>query len=179
MRAIRNALLAITLVVALSSCAMADAPVATEQAEPEAIEPSPSASPEPSNSPEPEPEVVPEPCSELVSNGMQQTINSQTKAFSEEEFELAYSFASPNFQNNVNLRSFVAIIAGSYGPLISSSSLSFSDCLMDPEESFGIIDVSFLQSGENVYALRYLMVDTADGWRVEGASNLEVIGKGA
>ena len=177
MRAIRNALLAITLVVALSSCAMADAPVATEQVEPEAIEPSPSASPEPSNSPEPE--VVPEPCSELVSNGMQQTINSQTKAFSEEEFELAYSFASPNFQNNVNLRSFVAIIAGSYGPLISSSSLSFSDCLMDPEESFGIIDVSFLQSGENVYALRYLMVDTADGWRVEGASNLEVIGKGA
>ena len=177
MRAIRNALLAITLVVALSSCAMADAPVATEQAEPESIEPSPSASPEPSNSPEPE--VVPEPCSELVSNGMQQTINSQTKAFSEEEFELAYSFASPNFQNNVNLRSFVAIIAGSYGPLISSSSLSFSDCLMDPEESFGIIDVSFLQSGENVYALRYLMVDTADGWRVEGASNLEVIGKGA
>ena len=177
MRAIRTALLAITLVVALSSCAMADAPVATEQAEPEAIEPSPSASPEPSKSPEPE--VVPEPCSELVSNGMQQTINSQTKAFSEEEFELAYSYASPNFQNNVNLRSFVAIIAGSYGPLISSSSLSFSDCLMDPEESFGIIDVSFLQSGENVYALRYLMVDTADGWRVEGASNLEVIGKGA
>lgn len=156
---------------------MADAPVATQQAEPEAIETSPSASPKPTNSPEPE--VVPEPCSEPVSNGMQQTINSQTKAFSEEEFELAYSFASPNFQNNVNLRSFVAIIAGSYGPLISSSSLSFGDCLMAPDESFAIIDVSFLQSGENVYALRYLMVETADGWRVEGASNLEVIGKGA
>jgi hypothetical protein len=110
---------------------------------------------------------------------MSETISSQTRAFSEDDFELAYSYASPNFKSGVNLRSFVAIIAGSYGPLISSSSLSFGECLMDPEQSFGLIEVNFVQSGENVYALRYVMVDTPDGWRVEGASNLAVVGKGA
>ena len=41
-----------------------------------------------------------------------------------------------------------------------------------------MIDVSFLQGGDFVYALRYLMVETSDGWRVDGASDLEVVGEG-
>jgi hypothetical protein len=41
-----------------------------------------------------------------------------------------------------------------------------------------MIDVRFLQSGNDVYGLRYLMIETNDGWRVQGASNLELVGEG-
>lgn len=181
MRAIGRTALATIMLFALVGCAAASSETMSTPVEPETTQSSPSQSPSarPTESESTQPQVVPEPCSSEVELGMQETINSQTEAFSKDEFELAYSFASPSFQASVNLRSFVGIIAGSYGPLIASSALSFSDCLMEPEESFGIIDVSFVQSGENVYALRYLMVSTAEGWRVEGASNLEVVGKGA
>ena len=181
MRAIGRTALATIMLSALVGCAAASSETLTTPVEPETTESSPSQNPSPgaTEPPAQQPASAPEPCSQEVQQGMQETINSQTEAFSNDEFELAYSFASPSFQASVNLRSFVGIIAGSYGPLLASSALSFSDCLMDPDEAFGIIDVSFVQSGENVYALRYLMVSTAEGWRVEGASNLEVVGKGA
>lgn len=181
MRAIGHIAVVITALLALGGCAASTSETISTPVEPQTTESSPSPSPSvsPTESESTQSRVVPEPCSLEVELAMQETINAQTKAFSEEEFEIAYSFASPSFQAAVTLRSFVGIIAGSYGPLISSSALSFSDCLMDPEGTFGIIDVSFVQSGENVYALRYLMVSTTEGWRVEGASNLEVVGKGA
>lgn len=173
------------LIALLSGCAQVDdASSSGASAEPE-ITASETQSPSPTptqteNQPEPEQEAAqPEVCSIEIQSKMEKTINSQTQAFAEDEFDLAYSLASPSFRTAVTLQSFVAIIAGSYGPLIESSSLGFSECLMAEDESFGVIDVSFVQGGEDVYALRYLMVSTPEGWRVEGASNLEVIGKGA
>lgn len=170
---------ALVLVALLAGCAGSPEPqVAESSSEPE---PTQSASTTPTD-PEPleEPEAQePIACSEVAQGGIESAINSQTQAFSNEDFELAYTFASPSFRANVTLNSFVGIIAGSYGPLISSSTLSFRDCYTNPDESLGVIDVRFVQGGEDVYGLRYLMVDTPDGWRVEGASNLEVVGKGA
>jgi hypothetical protein len=91
---------------------------------------------------------------------------------------LAYSFASPSFRSNGSLDGFVAIIAGSYGPLIESSQLRFSSCLINASNGLGLIEVSFLEAGNSVYGLRYLMIETPDGWKVEGASNLQVVGEG-
>lgn len=171
------------LIALLSGCAQVDdAASSGASAEPEITE-SETQAPTPTETesqPETEQEAAqPEVCSIEIQSKMEKTINSQTQAFAEDEFDLAYSLASPSFRTAVTLQSFVAIIAGSYGPLIESSSLGFSECLMAEDESFGVIDVSFVQGGEDVYALRYLMVSTPEGWRVEGASNLEVIGKGA
>ena len=172
----------------LSGCAQVDVAASpTTSAEPEITQSenteSETEAPAPTqteNQPEPNQQASqPEVCSTEIQGRMEETISSQAKAFSEDEFELAYSLASPSFREAVTLQSFVAIIAGSYGPLIESSSLGFSECLIGEDESFGIIDVSFAQGGEDVYALSYVMVSTQDGWRVEGASNLEVIGKGA
>ena len=101
-----------------------------------------------------------------------------TSAFATEDFELAYSFASPSFRSNVTLEGFVEIIAGSYGPLIESSELIFNDCLVDSDSGLALIDVRFLQAGNDVYGLRYLMMETMEGWRVQSASNLEVVGEG-
>jgi hypothetical protein len=176
---VTRSLSAVALVALLVGCAADAEPIATQSS----VDPEPtqSASPapaesEPSEAPETQAPIV---CSQSVQGGIESTINSQTQAFSSEDFELAYTFASPSFRANVTLNSFVGIIAGSYGPLISSSTLSFRDCYTNPDESLGVIDVSFVQGGEDVYGLRYLMVETPDGWRVEGASNLEVVGKGA
>ena len=169
----------LALIALLAGCAGSSEPQASETSiEPEQTQ---SASPTPTDTePSEEPEAQePIACSEIAQVGIESTINSQTQAFSNEDFELAYTFASPSFRANVTLNSFVGIIAGSYGPLISSSTLSFRDCYTNPDESLGVIDVRFVQGGEDVYGLRYLMVETPDGWRVEGASNLEVVGKGA
>lgn len=169
----------LALLALLVGCASPQEPVALEASvEPEQTQ---SASPTPTDSEPSEESEAQEPlaCSETTQGRIESTINSQTQAFSSEDFELAYTFASPGFRANVPLRSFVGIIAGSYGPLIASSTLSFRDCYTNPDASLGVIDVSFVQGGEDVYGLRYLMVETPDGWRVEGASNLEVVGKGA
>lgn len=134
--------------------------------------------PAPTQSEEPEAELQLVSCEEGTQEAIEQTISSQTSAFADDNFELAYSFASPTFRSTVSLEGFVLIIASSYGPLIESSKLRFSDCIIDPDSGFALIDVSFLQSGEFVYALRYLMNETRDGWKVEGASNLAVVGEG-
>ena len=117
-------------------------------------------------------------CDQKTQIAIEEVINSQTKAFAESNYELAYSYASESFRSGVSLEGFVAIISSSYGPLIESSKLRFSGCLVNPNTGFGLIDVSFLQAGDFVYALRYLVTDTQEGWRVQGASNLEVVGEG-
>lgn len=132
----------------------------------------------PEQSDSPQSNATPVACEQDTQEAIELTVNSQTQAFAQNNYELAYSFASPSFRSSVSLQGFVAIIAGSYGPLIESSKLRFSDCLANPDGGFALIDVSFLQAGDFVYALRYLMVETSAGWRVDGASDLEVVGEG-
>ena len=166
--------LSLTIIVFLAflvGCAQPGTPGTPESGESQA-------EPLPSKSEEGEAQNEPIACQEQAQKAIEETVNSQTKAFSDSDYELAYSFASPAFRSSVTLEGFVAIIAGSYGPLIDSSELRFSDCLINSATGRALIDVSFLQSGDFVYALRYLMIDTPDGWRVEGASNLEVVGEG-
>jgi hypothetical protein len=131
----------------------------------------------PSKQSDPNSEISP--CNESLEARFRLTIESQTDAFGDGDFELAYSFASEEFRSNVSLQSFVGIIAGSYGPLIESSNLGFSNCRADLDAGLGVIDVQFVQSGNDVYALRYLLEEDPEGWRIGGATNLEVLGEGA
>ena len=166
-------LLGLFLILTASGCAQ---PVVQESAPSE----TPTAQTQaPTEGPTESPEPMPQPCSESTQNQMEQTINSQLAAFGDQDFELAYSFASPNFQAAVGVGEFVFIIESSYGPLIGTSSLSFSDCLSDSAEQLGLIEARFLQESNDVLALRYLMVNTDQGWKVEGATRLANIGEGA
>ena len=125
---------------------------------------------------EPEIEVVE--CSQVIQGGIESSINAQTASFAVDDFKLAYSYASESFRSSVSLERFIDIIQGSYGPLISSSSLSFDNCLYYPEASLATIDVRFTEAGTEVYALRYVMVESDLGWRVDGAGGLASIGSG-
>ena len=124
----------------------------------------------------PEIEVVE--CSQVIQSGIEKSINAQTASFAVGDFELAYSYASPSFQASVSLERFIGIIQGSYGPLISSSKLGFDNCLFYPNAELATIDVRFTEAGAEVYALRYVTVETELGWRVDGASALASIGSG-
>jgi hypothetical protein len=181
MLALRIPVLALVALVLISGCAQMESADQEPSSSPSELQETQTQAPEPapSTTAPTEDAFAPETCTQEVQLEIERTISAQTQAFAENEFEAAYQLASPRFRASVTLNAFVAIISGSYGPLISSSSLDFNDCLMSAGADVGIIDVSFVQGGQDVYALRYLIVETTDGWRVEGASNLEVVGKGA
>ena len=144
----------------------------------EAEEPQPETEMEPEVTQEAEP-AGPQECPPSTQMRIEESIDSQTAAFGSGEFEEAYAIASPSFQESVTLEGFVEIISGSYGPLIGSSELAYRDCMVDSSETIAVIDVRFIESGNSVYGLRYLMVRVDDVWRVDGASNLQVVGEGA
>ena len=173
MKIARQLLYAIPVLLLLVGCVQTQAKIVSE---PET--PTTEAQPETTQSESPMTEGGPIDCNASVQGGIESTVNAQTSAFSRDDFELAYSFASPSFRSSVTLEGFVEIIAGSYGPLIESSELIFSDCMVDLGSGLALIDVRFLQAGNDVYGLRYLMIETMDGWRVQGASNLQVVGEG-
>lgn len=171
MKALTKLVITIALVAVVSGCSQ---PQSTQVPEPTST----GTESAPNQNQEITPDDGPVPCQNGIQGEIENTINAQSSAFSDSNYEMAYSFASPAFRSNVSLEGFVQIIASSYGPLIDSSELRFSNCLVNDEVSFALIDVSFVQSGDFVYALRYLMTQTPDGWRVEGASDLEVVGEG-
>jgi len=138
--------------------------------------PQQSETPEDSQNPT-EPEIETVDCSQVIQSGIETTINAQTASFAVGDYELAYSYASPSFQGSVSISRFIDIIEGSYGPLISSTTLSFENCLYYSEPELATINVRFTEAGVTLYALRYLMVETDFGWRVDGASALEEIGQ--
>ena len=140
-------------------------------------EDSPQGEVEEEDSAEPEP-AGPQECQEATQLRIEDSIDTQTAAFGEGEFDRAYAISSPSFQESVTLEGFIEIISGSYGPLIESSELAYRDCMVDSSEVIAIIDVRFIESGNAVYGLRYLMVNVEGTWRVDGASNLQVIGEG-
>ena len=173
MKIARQLTYAIPVLLLLVGCAQPQAEIVSVPELPTA-----EAQPDPTRSQAPMTEDGPIACDASLQGDIESTVNAQTSAFSSDDFELAYSFASPSFRSNVTLEGFVGIIAGSYGPLIESSELIFSDCLVDLGSGLALIDVRFLQAGNDVYGLRYLMIETMDGWRVQGASNLELVGEG-
>ena len=90
------------LIALLSGCAQVDdAASSGASAEPEITE-SEAQAPTPTETesqPETEQEAAqPEVCSIEIQSKMEKTINSQTQAFAEDEFDLAYSIASPSFR---------------------------------------------------------------------------------
>ena len=173
--------LALLSTLLLAGCAMSapEQDVQTQLSEQESSNPAPDKNQpqEPEPEPETEPEIAATPCSQTVQAGIESIIKTQTASFAVDNFELAYSYSSDSFQASVTLQRFIEIIQGSYGPLISSSTLSFENCIYFPE-SLASIDVRFTDGETLVYALRYVMVESELGWRVDGAGALTEIGQG-
>lgn len=118
-------------------------------------------------------------CDNLEQQLVEIVIRRQTEAFEARDFDTAYSMASPSFRDSVPLEAFRQLIDSSYGPLLESTNLSFDSCLIERQRDFATIDARFSRDGQDVFLLRYVVSDTEEGWRVNAASNLELVGVGA
>ena len=176
---LKLAALAAMAVWGLTACASAAEPAAEEE-----VAPVPQEQPA-------EPEIVEEEpdqgalegvnlveCDDLERQLVQLPITQQTEAFGEGDFDTAYSMASPSFRAAVPLAAFQQLIDSSYGPLMRTTDLSFDACLIERDLDFATIDARFSQGGLDVFGLRYVVSDTEEGWRIDGASDLQVVGTG-
>ena len=118
-------------------------------------------------------------CDEAELKAVSSVIAQQTQAFGDRDFDTAYSLASPSFRDAVPIEVFQQLIDSSYGTLILSSDLNFEECRIERDRDFATIDVRFNQGGQDVFGLQYVVTNTHEGWRINAASNLAVVGASA
>lgn len=178
LRLLLSTVTSMALIVLVAGCSPQPTPV-TEDSEPGGAPSSP-APPDNSGGEDAGSEGAPSltECNSGDRGAIEGTIVAQTSAFADGDFERAYSYASPSFQSAITLDAFTQLIASSYGPLINQAELRFGDCLSDSTLGVGTIDARFDQDGVDVFAIRYFLQRTDVDWRVDGASNLELIGQG-
>lgn len=142
-----------------------------------------SSSPPPSQSDEPS-EQTPEStgvlrdCADAESLGARRAVTGQAEALRMSDFEAAYSYSSPSFQEAVSLEQFTGLILASYQPLLEDVVLEFGDCVArDGGEQVTLDVVLRAESASNSLGIRYLLDDTDEGWRVSGASDFRLAGQ--
>ena len=67
-------------------------------------------------------------CTGAVVELVNKHISGQIDALADKDWELAHSFASENFQANVSVDDFIAVINAQYGMLIKNEGYEFSEC---------------------------------------------------
>lgn len=165
---------AVSVAVFLAGCS----PAAdfTEQGQPESSIPA-----EPEGSEQPTPDT-PEPvnvlveCSAAERVAAENVVTGQTDALREGDFERAYGFASPGFRDSVPLDDFTGLILVSYQPLLVDATLEFGDCVIDSDKTGLALDVIVRLDNADSVGLRYVLVDSDEGWRVDGASDFQLVG---
>jgi hypothetical protein len=95
-------------------------------------------------------------------------IKGQLDAFTKEDPEAAYNFASEDFKARSSLNQFVAIIVANYGFLLSTSSYTIGDCTKDGE--FFDFDVEVIDTAGEKYPMRYTLSKIAGTWGVDAAA---------
>ena len=95
-------------------------------------------------------------------------IKGQLDAFTNEDPESAYSFASESFKAGSNLEQFIAIIVSNYGFLLSTSSYTIGDCTKQDE--LFLFDVEVTDIAEQKYSMKYTLSKIAGNWGVDAAS---------
>jgi len=105
-------------------------------------------------------------CTGAVAALVDKHISGQIDALAKKDWELAHSFASVNFQANVSVDDFIAVINAQYGMLIENKGYQFNECTVDG--STITQEVSVL-SGEQVFSLTYTLTANDAALGVESA----------
>lgn len=173
-------LAALALLVVLAGCAP-QAPVVGDEpvGNPTQVEPGPRQQGEPDGEQQPsdeQPQEVLSACESSERGQTQTIVQAQTGALGGGDFELAYSYATPGFQSAVSLDQFAGLIAASYQPLLGNADLEFGNCLIDQSATRVALDVVVRTTQGEALGLRYVLLDTDDGWRVDGASDFRLVG---
>ena len=92
------------------------------------------------------------PCSSAEEDLVSQHISGQIDALADQDWKLAYSFASDNFKGKVSLAQFTFIIASQYSILIENRGYTFDTCTL---ADGGVVQEVSVTSGGQVNNLTY------------------------
>ena len=106
-------------------------------------------------------------CNSAESRLVQEHISGQITALSKEDWENAYSFAAPGFQENVGLDQFIFVITSQYQMLISNEGVEYGACDIAKEEISQEVTVI---SGNESYKLIYSLSVMSKKLGIESAS---------
>jgi hypothetical protein len=105
-------------------------------------------------------------CTSALAGEVNNHISGQIDALTENDWELARSFASENFQSNVSLEDFTFIISEQYPMLIENKGYEFNECTVAGNTIKQ--EVSVL-SGEQEFTLTYNLTVNESALGVESA----------
>ena len=106
-------------------------------------------------------------CNSAESRLVQEHISGQIAALAKEDWENAYSFAAPGFQENVGLDQFIFVITSQYQMLISNESVEYGACSIAKEEISQEVTVI---SENEMYTLSYSLSVMSKKLGIESAS---------
>ena len=138
--------LAVVLTLLLSGCSSSET---TEQATQESAAPQPS-------------------CSQTEIDGGSAWIKGQLAAFSKQDFESAFGFATESFRSNRSLEEFISIISSGYGFLLNSRSYSVGNCIKEGDNF--LFDVQVTAKSGTQYPMMYALAKTDDTWGINAAT---------
>ena len=95
-------------------------------------------------------------------------ISSQIDAMAQQEWKLAYSFASPEFRSGVDIDQFVFIITTQYGMLLDNQGYAFNACTIADEKITQEVAIS---TNSEVFNLYYTLSVTGGVLGVDSSSS--------
>ena len=138
--------LAVALTLLLSGC---NSSSTTENATQESTTPQPS-------------------CSQTDIDGGSAWIKGQLAAFSSQDFESAYGFATESFRSGRSLEQFISIISSGYGFLLNSRTYSVGECIKEGDNF--LFDVRVTAESGTEFPMMYALAKTEDTWGINAAT---------
>ncbi|MCX6417484.1 MAG: DUF4864 domain-containing protein [Actinobacteria bacterium] len=105
-------------------------------------------------------------CTSALAGVVNNHISGQIDALADKDWDLAYSFASDNFQSGVSIENFTFIINEQYPMLIENKGYEFNECNVADSTITQEVDVT---SGEQVFSLTYSLTVNDSTLGVESA----------
>jgi hypothetical protein len=106
------------------------------------------------------------PCTSAQAKLVNQHISGQIDALAKKDWELAFSFASPDFQKNVGIDQFTLIIGTQYLMLVENQGYSFNKCAIAGKAIMQEVEVT---SGTEIFNLTYSLSVSGSTLGVESA----------
>ena len=95
-------------------------------------------------------------------------ISAQIDAMAQQDWKLAYSFASPDFRSGVDIDQFIFIINAQYGMLIDNQGYEFNTCTIADEK---ITQEVAINTDSEVFTLYYILSVTGGVLGVDSSSS--------
>ena len=103
---------------------------------------------------------------------VQSTISSQLEAFLKDDFDTAFTFASPSIRSMFGTpQNFGQMVQRGYPMVWRPQKFNFLEHRKDPAGRAQ--DIQIIDQSGNVHYLRYFLIDTNKGWKISGVQFLK------